>query len=259
MFIDTHTHLYDAAFGDAAGQDAAVRRALDEGVGKMILPDENSSSRPGMLSLCSRWPGVLFPCIGVHPTELGEGWQQEVQQVLEYGRDRSRKWYAVGETGIDLYWDKSTLGVQQEAFCAQIDLSVELGLPLIVHAREATGAILDILKGYRTRGLRGVFHAYSGSLETFRQLDRYGDWYVGIGGVVTFKKAQIGQIIKDIPLERILLETDSPYLTPVPHRGERNESAYIPLIARFIAGAKCIGTAEVEEATQRNCRILFGI
>lgn len=259
MFTDTHTHLYDEAFPTAEDKDAAVHRALDAGVQKMIFPDENGTTRPHMLELCSRWPGVLFPCIGLHPTELGEDWRSELDKTLDQGRHAPTKWYAVGETGLDLYWDKSTQPIQEEAFRAQIDLALEKDLPLIIHAREATGAILSVLEDYRGRGLRGVFHAYSGSLETFRELDRYGNWFVGIGGVVTFKKALIGQIVKDIPLERILLETDSPYLTPVPHRGERNESSYIPLIAGFIAQAKGIEASTVGEITTQNANNLFKI
>lgn len=269
-FIDTHTHLYDSAFGDAEGQSEAVRRALNAGVIKMVLPDESSATRRGMLELCKKWPGVLFPCIGLHPTELSGDWKKELvlldEAVAEANTARpiageenhegKLRFTAIGECGMDLYWTKDNAEIQEEVFRHQIELSLQASLPLIVHAREATEKIFKILDDYRGRGLRGVFHAFSGSLETFLKLDSYGEWYVGIGGVVTFKKAGIAEVIKDIPAERILLETDSPYLTPVPHRGERNESAYIPCIAAFVAERKKMDPEEFSNTVYNNsCRL----
>lgn len=253
-FIDTHTHLYDAAYGgDGAG---AIRRAVDAGVTKMVMPDTDSSVRESMFALCDGFPGVAFPCLGLHPTEMGDNPREELDRLREYA---GRKIVAVGEIGIDLHWRSDNLDAQTEAFRSQIELALELNLPVIIHNREATAHVLRVLDGFRGRGLRGVFHAYGGSIETFRELERYGDWLVGIGGVLTFKKASIAETVKYIPLERIVLETDAPYLAPVPYRGTRNESSYIPVIARKLAELKEITIDEVASVTTANAEKLFGI
>jgi len=258
-FIDTHTHLADEAFEGAEGSDDAVRRAVDCAVTKMIVPDTCRKEREAAFELCRRHPGTLFPCAGLHPTEMGEDWREDLGEVAAIASNPQRSIVAIGEVGMDLYWTKDKLLQQKEVFACQIDIALSYGLPLIIHAREATAQIFDVLQAYKGRGLRGVFHAFSGSYETFRMTERYGDWMVGIGGVVTFKKASIAQTVRDIPLERILLETDSPYLTPVPHRGERNESAYIPLIAEFLAGAKNVSVEEIAGITTSNAEMLFKI
>lgn len=253
MFIDTHSHLYDEAF--SAEEDAAVERALKEGVGKLVFPDIDSRSRHAMLSLAGRYPGIIFPGMGLHPTEVGPGWEDELAMVLDAGKDGI---YAIGEIGLDFYWSREFEKEQEEVFDRQLSLARQLDLPVIIHNREATDATLRAVR--RHPGLRGVFHAFTGSIETFREIQRLdGDWYVGIGGVVTFKKASIGETVREIPLERILLETDCPYLTPVPHRGERNESSYIPLIAATLADKKGIGIDEVAEVTTGNAEKLFAI
>lgn len=258
-FIDTHTHPYDEAYGSEEGQDGAVRRAVDAGITMMVVPDVGPAERDNMLSLCSRWPENTRPCIGLHPEEVGQGWEEDLEETTATARKLAGHITAIGEVGLDLHWSRDMERQQEEAFRVQADLALELGLPVILHVRDATEQMFRILDDYRGRGLRGVFHAYSGSLETFRRIERYGDWMVGIGGVVTFKKASIGRDIAGIPLERILLETDSPYLTPVPHRGERNESAHIPLIASFIAQAKGTDIGEVAEATTENARKMFAL
>ena len=257
-FTDTHTHLNDEAFGGKDGEDEAVERAIGAGVTKLVIPDTNSKERPGMLALCGRWRGTAFPCIGLHPTEMGDDWKRELDLMAAALEDCPQA-VAIGECGMDLYWSKDRIREQEVVFRAQLDLSLTRDLPVIVHAREATDRIFSVLEDYRGRGLRGVFHAFSGSIETFRRLDRYGDWFVGIGGVLTFKKASIADTVKDIPLERILLETDSPYLTPVPHRGQRNESSYIPLIAAFLSGRKDVSMESVAEITAGNASELFGL
>lgn len=256
-FTDTHTHLYDAAFKDDDGMDDAVRRAVEAGVTRMIIPDESAGERKKMLELCGRWPGTLFPCIGVHPEEIGSDWIEDVDKVRSSASELGESIVAIGETGLDLYWSREREKEQEEAFRAQIEIAAELGLPLIIHCRDAIQPMFRILESYRGRGLRGVFHAFSGSVETFRQLQKYGDWYVGIGGVLTFRKASIAESVREIPIERILLETDSPYLTPVPHRGERNESAYIPFIAGFLAERKSMKISDVAVITTENATRLF--
>ena len=255
MFTDTHSHLYDEAF--AGEEDLAVERAVKAGVTKMILPDIDSASRDSMFALAQRHHGILFPCLGLHPTSIGKDWKAEMDAVMSLAD--SQKIWAIGEIGIDCYWSKEFLEEQMEAFRLQLELASKMSLPVIIHSRESTELILNTLKEYRHLGLRGVMHAYSGSTETYRELQKAGDWYIGIGGVVTYKKASIAETIKEIPLERILLETDSPYLTPVPHRGKRNESSYIPHIAGFIASRKETNIEEVAAITTQNAEKLFGI
>lgn len=254
-FVDTHTHLYMSDYGD--GCDDAVRRAIDAGVTKMILPDVDSSVRESVFSMASRFPGSAFPCLGLHPTEIPENWKEEVDRMMEY-RDR-KGIVAIGETGMDFHWARDNAAIQEEVFRIQLDLALEMDIPVIVHNREATEHTLNILKDYRGRGLRGVFHAYGGSIETFMELQRLGDWYVGIGGVVTFRKASIAETIREIPLDRILTETDAPWLTPVPFRGTRNESSYIPYIAEKIAMQKGTDIETVAVVTSGNAEKLFGI
>ncbi len=258
QFIDTHTHLYDDAYEGREGQDAAVQRAIDAGVVKMVIPDVNSRERQGVTALCERWPGVCFPCRGLHPTDVDGNWKTELE-MLETSLQEAKGTVALGETGLDYHYGAETRSEQQEVFRVQIEMALKHDLPLIIHSREATLDTLNILGEYRSRGLRGVFHAYSGSYETFRELDRYGDWSIGIGGVLTFKKAAIAEFIDRIPLERILLETDSPYLTPVPYRGQRNESSYIPVIARFMAEKTGRSLEEIAEITTKNAEKLFNI
>ena len=253
-FIDTHTHLYDEAF--AAEEDLAVARAAEAGVTKMILPDIDSHTREAMLALAGRHEGTLFPCIGLHPTSVDAGWQNEMLQVEKH---LDRKIYAIGEIGMDCYWSKEFIREQEEALRIQLEAAARMSLPVIIHSRESTELIINILKDCSHLGLRGVFHAFSGSAETFRELQKTGDWYIGIGGVLTYKKASIAETVKQIPLSRILLETDSPYLTPVPFRGKRNESSYIPHIAGRLAELCGTSLEEVAHITTENAQKLFGI
>ena len=253
-FIDTHTHIYDEAF--AGEEDLAVARAVEAGISKMILPDIDSQTREAMLALADRHEGTLFPCIGLHPTSVDAGWQNEMLQIENH---LGRKIYAIGEIGMDCYWSKEFLQEQEEVLRIQLEIASRMNLPVIIHSRESTELIIKILKDCAHLGLRGVFHAFSGSVETFRELSRTGDWYIGIGGVLTYKKASIAETVKQIPLERILLETDSPYLTPVPFRGKRNESSYIPHIAGRLAELCGTSLEEVAHTTTENAQKLFGI
>lgn len=254
VFTDTHTHLYDEAF--AGEEDLAVERAVAAGVTRMILPDIDSQTRQEMFSLADRHEGVLFPCLGLHPTSVDARWQEEMM-LME--RHLERKIWAVGEIGMDCYWSREFVKEQEEVFRTQLEMAARLSLPVIIHSRESTELILNVLKDCRHLGLRGVFHAFSGSIETFRELQRLGDWYVGIGGVLTYKKASIAETVREIPMERILLETDSPYLTPAPFRGKRNESAYIPHIASRLAELTGRTVEETAEITTDNAQKIFGI
>ena len=254
-FIDTHSHLYDEAFSQE--EDLAVARALDADVTKMILPDIDASTREAMFSLAERHPNTLFPTLGLHPTSVSQNWKEELDAV-ENALPQHKIW-AIGEIGIDCYWSKEFLEQQKEVFRVQLEMAARHNLPVIIHSRESTELIINILKEYKNLNLRGVFHAYSGSVETFNELQKLGDWYIGIGGVLTYKRASIADTVRSIPLERIVLETDSPYLTPVPHRGKRNESSYIPHIAEKLATQKEISIEEVAQATTANAQSLFRI
>ena len=253
-FIDTHTHMYDEAF--AGEEDKAIERAVSAGVTRLVFPDIDSASREAMFTLADRHPGTVFPCLGLHPTSVGKDWETEYGKMMQYS---GKTIYAIGEIGMDCYWSKEFVREQEEAFRMQLQLACSKGLPVIIHSRNSTDLILRILDEYRYMGLRGVFHAFSGSIETFRALQKYGDWYVGIGGVLTYRNASIAETVRDIPTDRILLETDSPYLTPVPKRGSRNESSYIPYIAEKLAMLKGLTSEETAAATTANARALFGI
>lgn len=254
QFIDTHTHNYDAAYAEDA--DAVIARSLEAGVGILIQPDVDSREREAMFQLTERHPGVLYPMLGLYPGSVDEHWRDEIDAMLKYA---DRGIVAIGEVGLDYHYGAETAALQKEAFRAQIDIAAQMGLPLNIHLREATDDFFDIMEGCRHLGLRGNLHAYSGSYETFCRVQKYGDWRVGIGGVVTFKKASLAETARRIPLERIVLETDSPYLTPTPHRGERNESSYIPLIAARIAELKGVGMEEVAAVTTASARELFNL
>ena len=253
-FTDTHTHLYDEAFDGE--EDLAVARAVDAGVTIMILPDIDSKTRQPMLDLADRHQGTLFPCIGLHPTSVDALWQEE---MLLMEKHLDRKIWAIGEIGMDCYWSREFIREQEEVLRIQLEPAARMSLPVIIHSRESTELIINILKDCSHLGLRGVFHAFSGSAETFRELQKTGDWYIGIGGVLTYRKASIAETVRQIPLERILLETDSPYLTPVPFRGKRNESSYIPHIATRLAELQGTDISEVAHTTTENARKLFGI
>lgn len=253
-FVDTHAHLYDEAFLD--DDDKSIERAREAGVTKIIFPDIDSSSRESMFAMADRHEGVIFPTLGLHPTSIGADWEKELEKIHGY---TGRKLYAIGEIGMDCYWSKEFIKEQQTALRFQLELADRMSLPVIIHSRESTELIINVLKECRHLQLRGVFHAYSGSVETFHELQRLGDWYIGIGGVLTYKKASIAETVKNIPLERILLETDSPYLTPVPFRGKRNESSYVPYIAAKLAEQTGRGMEEIAAVTTENAKRLFAL
>lgn len=253
-FIDTHSHLYDEAF--SGEEDMAIERACSAGVGKIIFPDIDSSTREHMFSIASRHEGTVYPTLGLHPTSVDAGWESEMEKLHEWIQ---HKIWAIGEIGIDCYWSKEFLEEQKTVFKMQLELADRMSLPVIIHSRESTSLIINILKECRHLNIKGVFHAFSGSAETFRELQRLGDWYIGIGGVLTYKKASIAETVKEIPLERIVLETDSPYLTPVPFRGKRNESSYVPHIAERLAELTGKDISEIAATTTSNAQKLFGI
>lgn len=254
IFIDTHTHLCDEAF--RGEEDAVIARAREAGVVRMLQPDVDSRERADMFALCDRFPEMLRPMIGLYPGSVDQNWEEEIERMLTF---QTVPVVAVGEIGLDYHEGTKFRLQQRDALSWQLEYAVRRGLPVNIHLRDATEDFLDVLEAHKHLGLRGNMHAFSGSVETFRRLQKLGDWSIGVGGVVTFKRASLAEAVKQIPLDRIVLETDAPYLTPVPHRGTRNESAYLPLVAAKIAELKGIGVEAVAEATTRNAQNLFGI
>ena len=252
QFVDTHTHLSDEAF--RGEEDAAVGRALAAGVFKMLQADTGSAEREAMLALCNRHPDALRPMLGLYPGNVDENWRDEVAQLHRW---RGRSPVAIGEIGLDYHYGADTGELQKEALLAQLELARDWDLPVNIHLRDATSDWFEIMEKCRGMHLRGNLHAFSGSAEVFERMQRYGEWYVGIGGVLTFKKARLATDILRIPLERILLETDAPYLAPTPLRGTRNESSNIPLIASFLASLKGVSVEEVASITTENALKLF--
>ena len=260
--IDTHSHLYDRAFdGDRA---EAVGRALGAGVRKILLPAIDSESHEALFGLARTYPGVCFPMMGLHPTSVNDNprWRQELEAVGKYLQappEGIGRFCAVGEVGIDLYWSKEWAREQMEAFERQIELSLEHGLPLVIHTRAAWKEMAEMLGRFRGKGLRGVMHAYSGEYGEYRQIKEYGDFLFGIGGVVTYKNSGLAEVLGRMSVEDIVLETDCPYLTPVPFRGKRNESSYITYIRDKVAEIYRMPAEEVAEVTTRNAGRMFGV
>ena len=252
MLIDTHTHFYDSWLLPDA--DAAVARALEAGVGKMVQADVDSREREALWAVNDRYPGVLYAMAGLYPCSVGEDWKEEVDRLLPY---RERGIVAVGEIGLDYHEEGADRDRQKEAFRVQLELAAQWDLPVNLHIRDAWGDCLDILEDCRHLHLRGILHCFSGSFEVYERARRSGDFSVGIGGVVTFRKAALAETVRRIPIEHIVLETDAPYLAPVPHRGERNESALLPLVAEKVAELKGLSFDDVASATTRNAENLY--
>lgn len=253
--IDTHTHLYADAFDEDRAE--AIKRALDNGVQNFFLPAIDSETHQKMLDLEAEYPNQIFAMMGLHPCSVKpESWEKELAIVENYLNQRH--FCAVGEIGIDLYWDKSTLDIQIQAFEKQIDWAIEKDLPIVIHTRESFDETFEVLERKKHPKLRGIFHCFSGDLAQAQRAIDLG-FLLGIGGVLTFKNGKIDQFLSEIPLENIVLETDSPYLAPVPHCGKRNESAYIPLIVGKMVDIYGKDFAEIDKITTENAKRIFGI
>lgn len=259
MLIDTHCHLYDEAFdGD---REDAVRRAVDAGVGMMLLPDIDSGSTPRLEALQRTHPECFRSMAGLHPTSVKENFEEELAHVhsrLTLKSIQENTIVAVGEIGMDLYWDRTYEEQQREALRRQMVWAEEVDLPVCLHIRKAHNEVFGLLREMNRPRYRGVMHCFGGSVQEAWRAVEMG-FHLGIGGVVTFKNATMAEVVKAVPLERVLMETDAPYLSPVPHRGQRNESAYIPLIAQKIAELREISIEEVEEVTTASAKELFGL
>ncbi len=252
-WIDTHAHLYLEEF--APDLQSIVDRARQNNVSKIMLPNIDLESFPRMLELSDQFPGFFYPMIGLHPCDVNANWEIELQKIKS--QFSSDTFIAIGETGIDLHWDSSTLEIQKLAFKQQIQWAKDWHLPIVIHARKSTSIILDIIESEMTPDLTGIFHCFSGNEQEAERLKALNNFKVGIGGSVTYKNSELPQVLKKIPLSLIVLETDSPFLPPVPFRGKRNESAYLPLVGEAISNIYQISLDKVAEITTNNAKEIF--
>ncbi|MGL4907871.1 MAG: TatD family hydrolase [Bacteroidales bacterium] len=255
--IDTHCHIFDTSFD--ADREQVVEQAKKAGVSQLIMPCIDEASFPALMQAAECFPQVCLPTIGIHPTAINEKVEAQMQFVEDALQNKPKGTFvAVGEIGIDCYWSKDFLKQQIFAFEQQLRMAEHYQLPVIIHARQSYPEIFDVLKKLQAN-IKGVFHAFSGSIETYHEIQKFGNFKIGIGGVITFKNAKLAEVVAQIPLTDIVLETDAPYLTPTPYRGQRNESAYLPLIVQQIANVQGTSPQNVMETTTQTTKQLFNI
>lgn len=262
FLIDTHSHLYEPEFD--ADREQALDRAVECGVRQLLLPAIDAQSHERLFDLCRRHPDRCIPMMGLHPTSINDSpnWREEldrVERLLKNPPEGIRRFCAVGEIGLDFYWSAEFRDRQIEALRRQFRLALDCGLPVAVHTRSAWPEMIALVEEFRGSGLRGVFHAFGEDAATYERLKSCGDFLFGIGGVVTFKKSRLADTVQEMDLTDLVLETDCPYLTPAPHRGERNESAYIVHICEKIAGIKGLTPETVAAATTANAERMFNL
>ena len=255
-FIDTHTHLFASEFNEDI--DIVVQNAINNGVSKMLLPNIDSTTTNNMLQLCNKYPQNCFPMIGLHPCSVKkDNIEKEILHVEEMLTKNN--FIAIGEIGLDLYWDKSTLSYQKVAFESQIKLAKKYQLPIVIHVRDSFNEAIEIVERLNNENLSGVFHCFTGNIQEAERIINLENFFLGIGGVVTFKNGGINNIINQISLDNIILETDSPYLTPAPFRGKRNESKFLVNIAQKMSEIYEIDINEIANKTSSNAKNLFKI
>ena len=252
MFIDTHTHLYSEEFNE--DRISSINHAMEKGISKFYMPNVDSSSIDGMLALEIHFPEHCFPMMGLHPCSVKENYREELDIVKKWLD--LRRFSAIGEIGIDLYWDKTFIKEQELAFREQLYWALEYNYTVVIHCRNAFDEILAILKSFEKLP-KGIFHCFSGNIIQAQQILSFGNFKLGIGGVVTFKNSGLDKVVEQLNIHDIVLETDAPYLAPVPHRGKRNESAYLPIVAEKIAQIKNISVNEVAKITSKNAEEIF--
>jgi TatD DNase family protein len=253
IFIDTHTHLFSPSFEEDRSE--VVLRAVNAGVEKLLLPNIDIDSIEPMYALCNQFPLNCFPMMGLHPGSVDEKWEENLEVIRKNLFQRTN--VAVGEIGMDLYWDKTFVNEQAQVFRQQVEWAKQLELPIVIHAREAFDEIFAIVDELNDERLSGVFHCFTGTVAQAQKIKKYGGFKIGIGGVLTYKKAGLDEVLKEIDVSEMILETDSPYLPPTPHRGKRNESAYLLHIAEKLADVKQISLKEIADKTTSNARELF--
>ncbi len=252
VFIDTHTHIYLESFD--SDRKGTVDRALHAQVNRLLMPNIDSGSIDPMMETATAFPGVCLPMMGLHPSSVKPGFEAELEIVGDWLERAS--FVAVGETGIDLYWDKTHLKEQEQALRKQIEWALQYKLPLVLHSRKSLNELFMILSDYKGSGLTGVFHCFPGNIPDAERAIELG-FLLGIGGVVTYKNSTMARVVEETGMDKLLLETDAPFLPPVPYRGKRNESAYIRIIAEKVADIKGISLAEVARLTTNNAEHLF--
>ena len=255
ILTDTHTHLYSKEFD--ADRSTLIEKAIESGVKRFFLPNVDTETIPGMFQVEKQFPDNCFAMIGLHPCSVNARYQQEIQ-VMEHWLSK-RKFVAIGEIGMDLYWNKIFYAQQQDAFRMQIELSRKHNLPYVIHSRNAFEETMDIVKEYSNDFTKAIFHCFSGNVEQAQQVISLGNFKLGIGGVVTFKNSGLDKVVEAIDLKHLVLETDAPYLAPMPHRGKRNEPDYLVLIAQKVAEIKNISVEEVAAVTTQNSIDIFGV
>ncbi len=254
--IDTHSHLFVEEFAEDLPE--VIRRAKDAGVTHVFMPNIDDTTTDAMLEVCRQYPGYCYPMLGYHPTSVDACSKEKVLRMKELLVE-GHPFVAIGEVGMDLYWDKTYLREQQEALDEQVQWALEWDLPLVIHCREAFPQLFEVLRPYKYTNLKGIFHSFTGSLEEAQEALEYTGFFMGINGVVTFKKATLPQVLKHVPLERLVLETDSPYLAPVPYRGKRNESSYVAEVAGKLSEVYEVPLEWVHTITTQNAQKLFKI
>ncbi len=254
-FIDTHAHLFWDKFDEDFNQ--MLNRAKEKGINKIVNPNVDSTTIDKLLEISNKYPEIIFPVMGLHPGSVKENFEKELEIVEKYLK--SNKFYGVGEIGIDLYWEenKKFLAQQTEAFIHQIRLAKELKLPIVIHTRKSFNEVFNILDKENDDNLFGIFHCFSGNITQAKKIIEYGGFKLGLGGVFTYKNTKLPKVISKIDLEHIVLETDAPFLPPVPHRGERNESAFMFYVAEKLAEVKNITLEEVAQVTTNNAYKIF--
>lgn len=255
MYIDTHTHLYSSQFDE--DRTEMIRRALNVGVEKLLLPNIDLESLAGMYALEKQFPENCFAMMGLHPCSVDADFEKTLA-ILKMELDK-RKFIAIGEIGIDLYWDKTFLEQQKQAFAIQIEWAKELQIPIVIHARDSFQEIFEVLNQHNDERLTGVFHCFTGTEKEIEKIRSYGGFLFGIGGVVTFKKSGLDEVVKNLNLNELILETDSPYLAPSPHRGKRNESSYVPLIAEKLSDIFEVSLDKIAQTTSENAKKCFSL
>lgn len=254
MLIDTHTHLYGEQFDE--DRDEVVQECLENDIKKLLLPNIDSNYTERMLQLSNKYPEVCYPMMGIHPCSINS---ETIESELNHFDEmlEQHDFIAIGEIGIDLYWDKTTLDAQVKAFEYQIDKAKELNLPIVIHARDSFNEIFEVIDRKNDDRLRGIFHCFTGNEEQAQHIINYGGFLMGIGGVVTFKNSGLDKVIANFPMEHFVLETDSPYLTPTPYRGKRNKSSYLTLIGEKMADIYKCSLPEIAKTTTKNAIEMF--
>ncbi|WP_353134578.1 TatD family hydrolase [Pseudopedobacter sp.] len=254
VLTDTHTHIYYEE--DPENRKSVIQRCIDNHITRLFLPNVNTDSITLIDDICASYPEMCFPMLGLHPCDVKANYQEELANI--HSAINNRRIYAIGEIGIDLYWDKSTLEIQRIAFKQQINWAKSLGLPIVIHCREAFDEVFEVLEEEKDDKLRGIFHCFTGNSEQARRAIDL-NFYLGIGGVVTYKKAGLDVVLKEISLDNLVLETDAPYLAPVPYRGKKNESSYLIYVADKVAEIYETTIEQVAEITTANSVKIFGI